>query len=313
MRSIVPFIWSFLMLLALVLRPPDAAAAGEIRQNNTGEKSASPSHWRPWHRWVRPASGKKVTFFPLGDLFAPPIADQRQPRFYATRQAYNTNFGHYKVGSVGFGENIGLFRWPGPQEGNGWQLGLSAAALSIFNLDSASYDLLNTDYIIGFPLSFRTGHWSARARIFHQSSHLGDEFLLNSQPIAMQRINLSFEELEFLGSWDWNGWRLYGGASRILSTITPLDKNRVQGGLEFRSDRFLPGGGRFIPGYDLSAWDETSWSGSSSLKTGVMFQSSHHGARSLRVLGEYYSGRVPHGQFYHITARYFGFGISFSL
>ena len=62
-----------------------------------------------------------------------------------------------------------------------WQLSISGAVFAQFNLDASSMDLINADYIIGFPLSYRNGSWSARARLFHQSSHLGDDFLLQPQ------------------------------------------------------------------------------------------------------------------------------------
>ncbi len=47
-----------------------------------------------------------------------------------------------------------------------------------FDLSAPSSDLINTDYVVGVPLSWRSGGWSTRVRLYHQSSHLGDEFLL---------------------------------------------------------------------------------------------------------------------------------------
>ena len=47
-----------------------------------------------------------------------------------------------------------------------------------FDLNRPSYDLINADYLIGLPLTFRFDRFSGRARLYHQSSHLGDEFVL---------------------------------------------------------------------------------------------------------------------------------------
>ncbi|MEK7826807.1 MAG: DUF1207 domain-containing protein [Thermodesulfobacteriota bacterium] len=79
---------------------------------------------------------------------------------------------------------------------------MSGAVLAQFNLDSSSNDLINADYVIGFPLSYRNGPWSERARLFHQSSHLGDEFLLLPQrpELKVTRMNLNFETIELLGA-----------------------------------------------------------------------------------------------------------------
>jgi hypothetical protein len=50
-----------------------------------------------------------------------------------------------------------------------------------FDLDSTSDDLLNADYVVGLPLTFRRAGFSARGRFYHQSSHLGDELLLREE------------------------------------------------------------------------------------------------------------------------------------
>lgn len=298
-------------LLAAV--PALHAAGGDGAPAPQDPAVRSETRWMPWVNWMIPGKGHKAVRFPLGDLFAPPLADQKQPRFAASWQRYSTGFGSYSIGSVAFGENIGLVRWPGRREGEGWQLGVSGGVFAIFNMDSASHDLLNADYVIGFPLSFRSGRWSARARLYHQSSHLGDEFLLTSQPIALTRINLSFETLEALASWDCKGFRLYGGPSRILTSYTPLDRNRVQFGGEYIGARELLFGGKGLAGAEWSAWDETAWRGNISLKAGLLFASPYQEARSIRLMAEYYDGLIPHGQFYKLHTRYAGFGFAFSL
>ncbi|MFA5139225.1 MAG: DUF1207 domain-containing protein [Elusimicrobiota bacterium] len=279
----------------------------------SAQPSEAKTRWRSWTDWRPASAGKGVVYFPNGDIFAPPMADPKQPRFHATWQRYHTDFGHYRVGSVGFGENVGLFRWPGAAEGDGCQLGISGAVFAIFNLDAPSTDLLNADYIIGFPLSLRRGHWSARGRLFHQSSHLGDEFLLASQPIAMERINLSYETLETLVSWDNHQFRVYGGPSRILSTVTPLKRQRVQFGGEYRGSPWRSRNVRWIAGTEWSAWQENRWRGNIGVKAGLLLASPFQEARSVQLYGEFYSGEIPHGQFYRIRTAYYGLGLALSL
>ncbi|MFH1723073.1 MAG: DUF1207 domain-containing protein [Elusimicrobiota bacterium] len=289
------------------------ASSGAESGEGPSPRGKLETQWRSWGAWKEPRPGRRAVFFPIGDIFAPPLADQKQPRFFASWQAYRTDFGSYKVGSVGFGENVGLVRRLGAREGEGWQIGVSGGVFAVFNLDAESHDLLNADYVIGFPLSFRRGRWSARARLYHQSSHLGDEFLLTSQPIAVERINLSFEVLEALVSWDSKQLRVYGGPSRILSTVTPLKRQRIQAGVEHLGRDAAILGGRLIAGIEWSAWQETAWIGSLGVKTGLLFSSPYQEARSVRLFAEYYTGQIPHGQFYRLRTRYFGFGFAFSL
>lgn len=225
-----------------------------------------------------------------------------------------TEYGWFNVGSVGFGENFGLLRSPGTREGDGWQLGVSGAVFALFNLDADSSDLLNADYYIGFPLSIRRGRFSARIRPFHLSSHLGDEYLLEPQPgPPVERINLSYEAVELLGSWERRGLRVYGGGFRIFHTDTPLEKTRAQAGVEVRGHLLNWHSARLVAGVDLQAWDETDWDLDLSVKAGLRLRSPYAGPRSILFLLEFYDGHLPHGQFYPLETRYYGFGIAYSM
>ncbi len=272
------------------------------------------SRWSSWADWNEARPGKRWIGFPRGDVFLAPLADPKQPRFHTTMQRLRTGFGSFNFAAVGFGENFGLVRLRSRRhEGDGVQFGVSAAVFAIFNMHTYSKDLLNADYIVGFPLSVRRRGWSARARIFHQSSHLGDEFLLLPQPISVgPRINISYEELETLLSYDWKGLRAYGGPSRIVSSQTPLGRDRYQYGIEYRG---APAGwrrARFIAGAGVQSWEETGWDQDFSVKAGMMFTSPYKETRSFQVLLEYYEGHYPHGQFYQLDVRYLGAGIAFA-
>ena len=285
--------------------------------NRLQVEESTPQRWRTWTEWLRPAQGRKTVRFPAGDLFAAPLADQKQPRFHTTWQRWHTGSGTFDIASVGFGENFGLVRWPRGDAGDGWQLGISGAVFAIFNLDTPSLDLLNADYYVGFPISYRSGGWSGRLRLFHQSSHLGDEFLLqtqDTQPVPLvPRINLSYEALEALGSYERAGGRLYFGGTHIV-TVDPaaLGRNRLQAGAEFRGNPIHWRTSRFVAGLDVEAWNETGWDRDWSAKTGLLFRSPYGDARSIQLLLEYYNGHAPHGQFFQVEVTYFGLGIAYA-
>lgn len=273
--------------------------------------------WRTWIEWLRPPPGRRTVRFPAGDLFAGPLADQKQPRFHTTWQSWHTSAGRFDIASVGFGENFGLVRWPRGSEGDGWQVGISGAVFAVFNLDSRSIDLLNADYYAGFPISYRSGAWSGRLRLLHQSSHLGDEFLLqlqDPQPVPQaERINLSFEAAELLGSYDKDGARLYFGGMRIVtSEPRGLGRQRFQAGAEFRGNPVHWRTSRIVAGLDVQSWNETGWERDLSVKVGLMFRSPYGDARSLQALLEYYNGHAPHGQFFTVEVEYFGIGVAYA-
>lgn len=221
----------------------------------------------------------------------------------------------FKVGSVGFGDSFGLVRWPGRGEADSWQLGISGAVLAQFNLDAGSMDLINADYIIGLPLCYRNGPWSARARLFHQSSHLGDEFLLLPQnpELKATRINLSFETIELLGSREWEGFQLTAGPSYIIHTLTPLDRYSAQAGIDYQSREsvFRPTM-RLFAGVLCHAWEETNWNPDLNVKAGINIRSPYAEKRAVQIFGEYYHGNLPFGQFYKLREEYYGVGINVS-
>ncbi len=198
---------------------------------------------------------------PQRDLFPPLLADAKQPQFFAAWHWVTSPRLTTQVSNVGLRENIGLIRGPGAR----WQASVAAGVFSQFNMETESHDLINTDFIIGLPFSFRRGVWSARARIYHQSSHLGDEFILNTNP---QRVNLSFEAAEVIVSRDIRNLRVYGGGEYLFRhEPADLKPGLLHGGLEYRHPTRLVrldhlGAGRLVAALDAKASEERKWGNS---------------------------------------------------
>lgn len=271
------------------------------------------------------AGSQSIEAFPENDVFRPLLADPKQPQFFATYQALRvrnpalrSNLGSsVNIGSVGFGENFGLV---GRRNGcDGWQVGILAGVFAQFNLDASSADLINADYVVGFPISWRKDLFSARVRFFHQSSHLGDEFVLGNPGLA--RENLSFEEVEPIVSLDTpGGWgRIYGGGGYMLSREpNSLDRLKAQWGVELRGpafhwtglERAVTGSLAMTPvfGADFKAFEEMNWVVSSNVVAGVEWFRAG-GSRRVRLMVNYYNGFTPFGQFFAQKVESVGVGI----
>jgi hypothetical protein len=180
----------------------------------------------------------------------------------------------------------------------------------VFDLDSDSKDLVNADYMIGIPLSARYGDWSAMLRLFHQSSHLGDEFLLRTKT---ERINLSYESVDLKASYEFGDiLRIYGGGGYLFdqepASLRPWS---AQYGLELispwpsRTARWRP-----IAAADLQHREENDWSLDLSLRAGIQIDGVL-ASRNLQILIEYFKGRSPNGQFYKDKIEYLGLGAHF--
>jgi Protein of unknown function (DUF1207) len=257
--------------------------------------------------------------FPQDQIFCPLIADPKQPRSFAsllrgTFPSIEKPSGKgTAIASVGLGDFFGLVRWGGPRAGEGVQLDVVGAIFAQFDLDSASNDLINADYIIALPLTFRRSGFSMMARVYHQSSHLGDEFLLRSSPI--QRENLSFESLELLASQEIGPLRLYGGGEHLFRRDPDTVKARLlHTGVELRSGR--AGLLQLVGGVDLKTTEQHNWAQALSGRAGVELarpSAGGHPTRLVAILLELYKGPSPYGQFFQDDISYVGLGIDFSL
>ncbi|CAA7625774.1 DUF1207 domain-containing protein [Magnetospirillum sp. UT-4] len=277
--------WAAAVLTAMVLADPCRAAAADA------------------------ADG--ATVLPREILFAPLLADPRWPHYAAALQDYGGHAGLGTVGQATIGDSFSFYQ--APAAGGRWGIGLQVGVFAIFDLEAPSKDLINADYWVGLPLAWRRGPWSALARLYHQSSHLGDEYLLRSRDNQRNRINLSYEAVDLKLSRDFAGGalRLYGGGG-VLFDQEPSDIRRgmAQAGIELRGPwSFADGLLRPIAALDLQALEETGWGRDVSARLGVELVGSGGENYTLQLSLDYYRGRNPNGQFFVDKAEYWGLGL----
>jgi hypothetical protein len=203
-----------------------------------------------------------------------------------------------------------LHRWPGAEPGDGWQIGVFGAVLSQFNLDTSNDELVNSDFFVGVPLTFRRGAFSARARFWHQSSHLGDELILAGR--APVRIDVSFEVLDALLAWQWGPWRGYGGGLYTISREEGSpSRTGLQAGIDYVGSGAALAGGRWVGGLDVKWLETRHWKAGVSAKLGLAFGRPAPERRGLTVLLEAYDGFAPFGQFMRTDVTYYGTALQF--
>ena len=247
---------------------------------------------------------------PLGHLFQPLLADPRWPHFSAAYRYYLGNSEFQHVGAVSFGETIPLFRGNAFADSQ-WEAGIQAGVFAVFQMDAPSKDLINADYFASLFGAWRRGPVSALGRVFHQSSHLGDEFLLRTR---VDRVNLTYESLDLKLAYDlpW-GFRIYGGGGYLFDQEPEsLKPWSTQGGVEFRSPWTLASGYvRPVAAVDLQSHEENQWNVDVSVRGGIQLESVRVLERNLQILLEYFNGNSPDGQFYKRRVEYLGLGAHF--
>jgi hypothetical protein len=172
--------------------------------------------------------------------------------------------GTHRFLDVAFGERAPLFGWydvhptRSLRHARGFQVNLDAAVFALVDLDAQSSAVINTDFRIGGSLDLRPWRegWdriSLSVGAFHQSSHLGDEYVLSAHtiqdsgppepnPVLPYRANPSYLALPATVSIDigppdapWITGRLYfGGTVYPTSAIPEATRPDARVGAELR-------------------------------------------------------------------------------
>jgi hypothetical protein len=154
------------------------------------------------------------------ELFQPLIANPRQAIYSAGYRGGDQVIGK-NVAAVSLGDDFPIYRWLNVFKWKGdLQIGIEGGIWSVFNLDPhpniiSGTELVNTDFYVGFPITYAVNNWSYKLRYYHISSHLGDEFLENNPGYV--RVNPSFEAIDLFASYQVNeAIRLYIGPGFVI-------------------------------------------------------------------------------------------------
>jgi hypothetical protein len=259
-----------------------------------------------------PVADTSSHWFPSGRLFEPLHADPRWPHFAATIRSYSSSGeGGVNTGFAGdFGETLAIYR--GGTASHKWDVGIQAGVFSLFDVENSKH-LLNADYIVAALTSYRSGNISMFLRYFHQSSHLGDEFITFGRGT---RTNVSYEMVDAKISYDVSdSIRLYGGVGTLVrKDPSDLGKWRTQYGIEMRGPSIISRRIRPVAYSDFQTVQQNGngkgqWLTNISVRAGFEYESFRILGRSIQLLAEYYSGRSPNGQFYTQRIETIGLGL----
>ncbi|HEX4839100.1 MAG TPA: DUF1207 domain-containing protein [Rhabdochlamydiaceae bacterium] len=250
-------------------------------------------------------------------LFLPLIAAPREPMY-----SVNWRVGDWVVGknaiAVALGDDFPIFRWHDVFWCHGdLQIGIQAGVWTTFNFSHVpdpknnGCELMNTDYLVGIPLTFAVDKWSMRARVYHISGHLGDEVLCHRDKLRLDRRNPSFEAFDMISSYQFSsGLRLYGGPGVVFHSDRSFPLKRLYAiyGMEVRlfgqklNYHRLFGTPFFAA--NMENWQQQHWNLNLSLMLGYEFSKLQGVGRKMRLYLRYYQGYSYEGQFFNIRVKY---------
>jgi len=257
--------------------------------------------------------GAQARIFPHVASFELPQASPRVHgmvgRLISARRG-ESDFGREPEAEVGVGENfpvVALRRGPRPVT-----LGFGTQVYGRFSLGDRKSALISNDWVVGINTTAVLGAWRLTGEIYHESSHLGDEY---GDRFGASRLDWT---REVAGAWLTYGsgpLSVTGNLSYVL--IDELDLDRPGAALAadwegrpfgtFLGGRVRPVGGVFFEGTAA-----TSWRISSSAKLGVAVAGGM-GGREVGIALIAHDGLSTQRQFFRRESRYFGAELRFDL
>ncbi|MFI5334486.1 MAG: DUF1207 domain-containing protein [Chlamydiales bacterium] len=257
-------------------------------------------------------------------LFQPLVADPREPMYFVAYRGGDKVVGR-NVASVCVGDDFPVFRWRNVLRWQGdMQIGIQAGVWSVFNFRDVPRrhsrevsELINTDYLVSIPVTYAVDKWSFRLRVYHISSHLGDELMKNHRKYVCGRKNPSFEAVDFFTSYQFTkGIRGYAGPGVIFHSDDsfPMKTFYLEYGAEFRAfGRKLSYHRLFGTPFlaiHIENWQVRNWNFDATVKLGYEFSKMQGVGRKMRVYADYHTGYSYEGQFFKDRTKYGEVGFS---
>lgn len=251
-------------------------------------------------------------------LFRPFAADPRQVT-YSVGWRFGDQLFNPHTAPVSFGNHVAFFRINNPWGCPGaLQLELEGGVWALFEHCDHIAPLDNADYYVGLPLVYCHGSWKHRLRLWHLSSHLGDEFMVEHPQFV--RTNPSAEYLDYFLSYEPSPClRLYGGLGVILRSdeTHPCKRFYAEYGGEWRyrwGNICFPCSrihGRPFFACHFRSYEDNNFDFDGTFVAGYEFTKCAGCYKRLRIFGEYHNGFSVEGQFNRLHTDYFALRLSY--
>lgn len=116
-------------------------------------------------------------------------------------------------------------------------IGMEGGAITQFEWtmreDYMQRNILSSDFIIGMPIVWQMDNLMLRLRIYHLSSHMGDDYMVRNNITSYYRNNNNYEQLDITASYLIKNFRLNLGVGTVLTSSAPRKPLVFTSGLEY--------------------------------------------------------------------------------
>ncbi|HEX6104704.1 MAG TPA: DUF1207 domain-containing protein [Gemmatimonadales bacterium] len=221
----------------------------------------------------------------------------------------DSRFGPETEAEVALGENFPLVSLRGGDRPIA--LGMGSQVYARFSLSDPKTSLISHDWVVGINATAALGRWDLTVELYHESSHLGDEY---GDRFGVDRLDWTREVGAVWAAYHAGAWRFAGSASYVLLDELGLDRPGFALAADWRGRglaRMLNGVVRPVAGVYTEANGATNWRVSTSAKVGVTLPSG--GGREVGIAFIAHDGLSTQRQFFRSESRYLGMEVRFDL
>ncbi len=243
--------------------------------------------------------------------FEQPVAAPRAAGFAGRIIAVSrgdSRFGAGTEAEVILGENLPLLLLGARSQP--WLIGFNVSTQARFSLSDPRSALISNDWVVGLDISGRIRRIDLALQVFHESSHLGDEY---AEKFSVRRLDWTREVVLA-----WVGVRVGQATVRAAGGAAVIDHLGLAPGLavvaiDYRGrDGFIGNApGRMIAGVYSEAAATTDWRVSTTARVGVELGARRGNRIALAFL--FHDGLSTQRQFYRAESRYAGVEVRFDL
>lgn len=251
--------------------------------------------------------------FPRAASFERPEASPRVHglvgRLLSARRG-DSRFGREPEAEVALGENVPLVALQ--QGSKPITLGFGSQVYARFSLGDSRSAMISHDWVVGLNTTATLGHWALTLELYHESSHLGDEY---RDRFSATRLDWSREVVVGWASYSTGPWRFTGGASYVLLDELRLERPGGSLGVDFVSrpiGNVFGGSLKPLAALYVEGTAATRWRVSTSAKLGVTLASPESG-RDVGFAFIVHDGLSTQRQFFREPSRYVGMEVRLDL
>ena len=187
------------------------------------------------------------------------------------------------------------------------EIGLEAAdyvQFEIVQVDNNTYmgGLYNNDYKASAYLSADFGNLLYRLRLFHISSHLGDDYMIRNQDFTRNDKSVNYEQIDLTIMKAFKNIEYYGGAGYIITPNAFRERLSFQGGFQFdiKNDKAY----QLVGGVDIKSFQQNDFY--PNIHSAIGTEYNHKNKPAFRIQLDFYHGHLPYSTHEYLKVTWIG-------